>query len=133
MTQTIKVRQRVPYLSLFGILFVVALTFSGAAMNMIPQYIATARELQQAEQNEVIEARRARIAALQAEPDRCRFEVARELARALVYDGRSAIAYADDYERRCGEDPIVRQWAKASLVLPKRYRTNLAAAATGSW
>ena len=49
-----------------------------------------------------------------AEGDRCRVEIARELSRALVFDGRSAVAYVDDYERRCGDDPIVRRWANAS-------------------
>jgi hypothetical protein len=49
--------------------------------------------------------------------DLCRATIARELARTLVYDGRSAIDYANDYAQRCGEDPVVRRWADASVVL----------------
>lgn len=107
--------RRIPWLSLAGILLVVLMTLGNAAANMMPYHIPTARELQQAEQNATIEARRARIAMLIAHGDHCRAEIARELARALVFDGRSAVEYANDYERRCGEDPIVRRWADASL------------------
>jgi hypothetical protein len=114
---TTKVRQRVPWLSLIGILLVVFMTLGSAAANMMPQHIPTARELQRAEQNATIDARRERIAALLAEGDRCRAEVARELARALVFDGRSAAEYADDYARRCGEDSTVRRWGDASIKL----------------
>ncbi len=115
-----KVRQRTPWLSLVGILLVVLLTLGNAAANMMPQHIPTARELQRAEQAELIAARRDRIAALLAEGDRCRVAIARELARALVFDGRSARAYADDYERRCGEDPIVQRWG--NVTPPARNR-----------
>ncbi len=115
--QSNKLPKRIPWLSLAGILLVVLMTLGNAAANLMPHHIPTARELQQAEQNATIEARRARIAALFAEGDRCRAEIARELARALVFDGRSAIEYANDYERRCGDDPIVRRWADASLRL----------------
>jgi hypothetical protein len=119
-----KVRQRVPWLSLTGILLVVFMTLGSAAANMMPQHIPTARELQRAEQDEMIQARRARIAALLAEGDQCRPHIARELARALVFDGRSAVEYANDYERRCGEDPIVDRWRDASyrLVRIRRHR-----------
>jgi hypothetical protein len=113
------VRQRTPWLSLAGILFVVLLTLGNAAANMIPFHVPTARELQQAEQNETIAARRDRIATLQAEGDRCSPTIARELARALVFDGKSAVAYADDYERRCGEDRFVRRWADISVKLAR--------------
>lgn len=116
-SNAIKLRQRMPWLALAGILFATALTLGPAAASMVPHHIPTARELQGAEQTAVIAARRERIATLLAEGDRCRAPIARELARALVYDGRSAIAYADDYERRCGEDPIVRRWANASVTL----------------
>jgi hypothetical protein len=122
-----QVRQRIPWFSLGGILFVVFLTLGNAAVNLMPSHIPTARELQRAEQNQLIRARRERIGALLAEGDHCRPPIARELARALVFDGRSAIAYADDYASRCGDDPIVRRWADASakLALPS---TALAAA-----
>jgi hypothetical protein len=116
-----KVRQRIPWPSLVGILLVVLLTLGNAAANMMPHHIPTARELQRAEQNATIAARKQRIASLLAEGDRCRAWIARELARALVFDGRSALAYADDYERRCGEDAIVRRWGK---VRPPRPRSD---------
>ena len=111
------IRQRVPYVSLACILLVVLMTLGNAAANMSPSRIPTARELQRAEQDELVAARKQRIAELLAEGDRCRAPIARELARALVFDGRSAYEYADDYERRCGEDPIVRRWADASVKL----------------
>lgn len=111
------VRQRTPWLSLAGILFIVLLTLGNAAANMMPAHIPTARELQRAEQTATIDARRDRIAALFAEGDNCRAPIARELARALVFDGRSAVDYADDYARRCGDDPIVRRWADIGIEL----------------
>jgi hypothetical protein len=115
MTQSkpVSVRERTPWWSLAGVLFLVVLTLGNAAANMIPYHIPTTRERQQQEQHGVAEARRARIATLLAAPDRCDAQTARELARLLVFDGRSARAYADDYERRCGDDPIVRRWGDA--------------------
>ena len=107
------VRQRIPWFSVAALVFVVLLTLGNAAANMIPFHRPTTRELQQQEQRDVAEARRARIATLLAMGDRCRPVIAHELARALVFDGRSAKAYADDYERRCGADPIVRRWGDA--------------------
>jgi len=116
----IKVRQRIPWLSLTGILFTVLLTLGSAAANMMPHHIPSARELQRAEQTAVADARRERIAFLMSKGDGCRAEIARELARALVFDGRSAVDYAEDYARRCGDDPIVRRWANASKWVARR-------------
>jgi hypothetical protein len=118
--RSLRLRQRIPWPTLIAILLVVLMTLGNAAANMLPHHIPTVRELQRAEQNALSDARRARIVALLVQGDRCRAPVARELARALVYDGRSAIGFADDYERRCGEDPIVRQWANASRLLPRK-------------
>lgn len=109
----ISVRARLPYLSLAGILVLVAMTFGNAAANMLPFHLPTKHELQQAEQQEVASARRARIAQLLAEGDHCKPEISRELARALVFDGQSARPYAADHERRCGADPIIDRWANA--------------------
>lgn len=116
------VRSRIPWLALAGIVLTVLLTLGNAAANMMPHHIPTARELQRAEQTALIDARRERIAVLLAQGDGCRAAIARELVRALVFDGRSAITYAADYERRCGEDPIVRRWAEASAKVPRRYQ-----------
>ena len=122
-----KLRQRVPWLPLIGILFTLLLTLGNAAANMMPGRLPTVRELQRAEQDAAIAARRARIAELTAEGDQCRPPIARELARALVFDGRSAAEYANDYARRCGEDPIVRRWGDASIKLATLRTRRIAA------
>lgn len=112
-----RVRARIPWLALSAILFVVLLTLVNALANVLPHHVPTTHELQQADQEATAAARRARIAEMLAEGDHCSAPRARELARALVFDGRSAAAYADDYERRCGADPIVRRWRAASRKL----------------
>lgn len=109
----VSVRQRLPYFSLACLALVMLMTFGNAAGNMMFTPFPTKHELQQREQRATADARRARIIALLTEGDRCRAQTARELARALVFDGRSAKEYADDYARRCGEDPIVRRWGDA--------------------
>lgn len=121
MTAAKTVRQRVPYLGLGVILLVALSTIGGAAANMIPSHIPTEAELRSEEEAEIFETRRARVTVLISEGDHCRAEVAREIARGLVYDGRTAHAksYANDYERRCGEDPVVRSWAEATLPKPR--------------
>jgi len=116
------VRARTPWLKLFGILFVVGFTLGSAAANLKPFHIPTKRELQRAEQAEWADARRERIVALTAKDDRCDRSVAREIAKELVYDGRSALTYADDFERRCGTDVVVRRWATKGDRLLARLR-----------
>lgn len=107
-----KVRARVPWLRLILILIVLGMTMANAAMNMLPTRIPTKQELQQEEQHEQIKLRRVRLTALMREGDQCRPHVAREIARTLVFDGRPADAYADDYARRCGgDDATIRRWA----------------------
>lgn len=65
----------------------------------------------------IAEARRDRIAELAAGApgERCHPASAHELARLLVMDGQGPAArrFADAYELRCGEDPIVRKWGDA--------------------
>jgi hypothetical protein len=118
-----RVRARIPWIPLFGILFVVLLTLANAAANVLVRvHLPTARELQRADQDATAATRRARIAELVANGDHCQAALARELARALVFDGRSAVAYADDYERRCGADPIVARWRAASRKLVRLGR-----------
>lgn len=111
---TPKIRARLPHAKIAIVMFMVSSTLVGAAANMMPFHVPTAHERQQVEQAETIAARRSWIALLQAQGDHCQIEIARELARALVFDGQSAVAYADDYERRCGNDIVVRRWASAS-------------------
>jgi hypothetical protein len=45
---------------------------------------------------------------------------AHELARLLAMDGQWAGVrhYADDYEQRCGSDPVVKHWGYARSVRP---------------
>ena len=119
-----KVRKPVPWFSLAGILFIVALTLGNGAANMIPGHFPTPRERARAEQETVADARRARIVSLLVAGDHCHAPTARELARAIVYDGRSAAVYADDYERRCGADPIVRRWGDAPVERLIRRRAS---------
>ena len=112
---TESVRARVPWLKLAFVLIVVLMTLANAALNLIPSRVMTARERQRADQDAFVAARRARLAALLAESDGCHPAIAHELAKALVFDGQSARAYAEDYERRCGPDPVVEHWAQAPL------------------
>lgn len=94
---------------------VVLFTLANAAANMLPSHRPSHAELLRAEQDDVIAVRRTRIAALLALGAHCAPVVAHELVRALVFDGRSARSYADDYTRRCGEDPVVRHWGEAPV------------------
>jgi hypothetical protein len=72
----------------------------------------------------IVEQRRVRIAELQAAApgDRCHPAGAHELARLLVMDGQGPAArrFADGYERRCGEDPVVRKWGDAPRPTRRR-------------
>jgi len=65
----------------------------------------------------IVEQRRVRISELQATApgERCHPPGAHELARLLVMDGQwsEARRFADAYEQRCGEDPVVRKWGDA--------------------
>ena len=88
-------------------------TFANAALNMLPSHRTSARERQREEQAAIMAERRVRLAHMLADGDGCHPAIAHELARALVFDGRSARDYADDYERRCGPDPVIRHWADA--------------------
>lgn len=72
----------------------------------------------------IVGQRKARIAELeqQAPTERCHPAGAHELARLLVMDGRwpDVRRFADAYERRCGEDQIVRTWGNAPQPSPRR-------------
>ena len=113
---TPRVPRRNQWLVVAFVVFVVVMTLANAAANLIPGHFPSARELARVEQDEVAATRKARIAELRSTADHCDAPRARELARALVYDGQSAIAYVDDYERRCGEDPIMTRWRAASRL-----------------
>jgi hypothetical protein len=115
---TLRFRARTPWFSLVGIVLLVLLTLGNAAANMVPYHVPTAHELQQQEQREIADARRLRVDALIAEGDQCRPYIAHEIARGLVFVGRSAREFAADYQQRCGIDPIVERWGNAPL--PRR-------------
>lgn len=110
-------------MKLAGVLLVVGFTLASAAANLVPFHIPTKRERQRAAQAEMAVARREKIAAMTAEGVGCDRSAARELARELVFDGRSALAFADDFERRCGTDIVVRRWAtKGDRLLARLHR-----------
>jgi hypothetical protein len=113
------IRARFPWGRFTLLAFIVLPVFANAVLNVLPHHVPTARELQREEQRSIAAVRHARIEELRAEGDHCRPAIAHELARALVFDGQSARAYADDYEHRCGADPVVRHWGDAPA--PPRY------------
>ena len=97
-----------------GVLF----TLSAAAAQLVPGGARPpARRPIDDELAAIVGQRRARIAELeqQAPGERCHPATAHELARLLVMDGRwpDVRRFADDYERRCGEDQVVRTWGNA--------------------
>jgi hypothetical protein len=94
---------------------VVLFTLANAAANMLPTHRLSRVQLRHAEEQDLIAARRVRIIERLVRGDGCVPVIAHELARDLVFDGRSARGYADDYEKRCGEDPVVRHWGDAHV------------------
>ncbi len=127
MTKPPSVRARVPWLSLAGLLLVMLVTLGNAAANVFFP-APTAQQRQRSELHRIVEERRARIVELLAEGDRCRPDAARALARALVYDGRSAKPYADDFDRRCGADPIVDRWGDVPVEALTRRKARAGSA-----
>lgn len=117
-----KLRQRVPWLALVGIFLMMVVTLGNAAANMFATAIPPEQAPEPEALSKTIADRSARVDEMLREGDQCRPQFAHELARALVFDGRSAVAYADDYERRCGDDPVVRKWADISLKFPRTLR-----------
>jgi hypothetical protein len=95
-------------------LFAVAATLWVSSLNPQPRpdrYAAMRRELA-----EIARLRRVKIVEMQrAIGARCEPGMARELAKQLVMDGRTAEvrAFAADYSQRCGEDAVVVRWANA--------------------
>ena len=116
------VRQRGQLLPIGVVVIVVVFTMANAAANMLPVHRPTAAELRTEERRGIVADRRARIAELQRTGDRCQPAIAHELVRALVLDGAVSEAhrYANDYEQRCGADPVVRGWGDAPRPRPTR-------------
>jgi hypothetical protein len=104
------------------VIAIVAMTLGSAAANLLPTNRPDRAQLRREETRAIIDARRQTIAALTAVGDQCRPVVAHELARALVFDGRSARAYADDYTQRCGDDLVMEHWGNAPMPPLTRRR-----------
>jgi 1-acyl-sn-glycerol-3-phosphate acyltransferase len=112
----IRLRARGQILPVVIVVLVTAFTLGSAGANLIPGPARpTLAEQQRDELASIVVQRRDRIAELRATGDRCQPASAHELARLLVMDGQwqSVRAYADDYELRCGGDPVVRNWGNA--------------------
>lgn len=120
MQPEISVRQRGQLLPMIAISIVVLFTLASAGANAIPVHAPTAAEIRTAELHAIVVQRRFRIAELSAAGDHCTPAIAHELARAIVYDGRSARAYAEDYMARCGTDLEMQRWADAPVARAKR-------------
>ena len=109
-------RQRGQLAPIAAILLVVGVMLATTIANALPVHHPTLAEQRAADRIDVIAQRRARIVELTAEGDHCVPARAHELARALVFDGQSARAYADDYLVRCGDDPAMAHWRDAPIA-----------------
>lgn len=88
---------------------------------IIPERKLDRREAMRRELSEVAGQRKVRIALVRVELGlNCDVERARELAKLLALDGRTAEArsFGLDYISRCGDDSVVDNWAHAPV--PKR-------------
>jgi hypothetical protein len=106
-----KLRKRVPWFKLFLIVLVPVFTFKDAAVNLIAPRAPTHEQRLQMDFVEQVRMRRVRLTTLKMFGDHCDRQVARETARTLAFDGQLVTGYADDFARRCGDDPIIRKWA----------------------
>jgi hypothetical protein len=105
------VRSRVPWFKLLLILLVPVFTFKDAAVNLLAPRPPTREQRLQATFEEQVHLRRVRLTRLMMFGDHCDREIGRETARTLAFDGQPVTGYADDFARRCGDDPIIRKWA----------------------
>jgi hypothetical protein len=115
MTDDVDLRPRRQLAPAVAVIAIVLLTLGSAAANLLPTNRPDRARLRRDETRAIIDARRQTIAALTAAGDRCKPVVAHELARALVFDGRSARGYAEDYTRRCGDDLVMEHWGNAPM------------------
>ncbi len=106
-----KIRSRVPWIRLFLIVLVPVFTFKDAAVNLFAPRPPTKEQRRIATYEEQVHLRRVRLTRLKMFGDHCDREIARETARTLAFDGQPVTGYADDFARRCGDDPIIRKWA----------------------
>jgi hypothetical protein len=112
-----KLRARGQLRAMAAVALGVMFTLTSAAAQLMPGRPRPERRPIDDELAAIVEQRKARIAQLeqQAPGERCHPPGAHELARLLVMDGRwiDVRRFADGYERRCGEDPVVRTWGNA--------------------
>jgi hypothetical protein len=86
------------------------------AITIIPEKKVSKRAAMRRELTEITQQRKVKIEMLRVELGmRCDLDRARELAKQLAMDGRSvdALAFGTDYIARCGDDPVVDNWAHA--------------------
>jgi hypothetical protein len=111
--------------AIVGAVFVTLLVF-GVVVVQLPRggRPPSQRQVLHDELAAIVQERRVRITELQAAAPtvRCHPPSARDLARLLVMDGQGPAAQrlADDYEQRCGDDPIVHKWGYAPRPRPRR-------------
>jgi hypothetical protein len=112
------IRARGQLRAMAGVALGLLFTMSTAAAQLLPGGARPSpRQQMNDELAEIARQRVARIAELEAAAPaaRCHPASAHELARLLVMDGRwpEVRRFADAYEQRCGEDPVVRKWGDA--------------------
>jgi hypothetical protein len=98
------------------ILVLFVFTVAGWMISIIPEKKVNRREAMRRELADISEHRKLRIHLVRAElGQRCDVERARELAKLLAMDGRTAEAnyFGMDYLSRCGDDDVVDNWAHA--------------------
>jgi len=112
-----KLRARGQLPAMIAVALGVMFTLASAAAQLMPGRPRPERRPIDDELAAIALQRKARIAQLEQEApgERCLPPAAHELARLLVMDGRwtDVRRFADGYERRCGEDPVVRTWGNA--------------------
>ncbi|HWO17773.1 MAG TPA: hypothetical protein VNO30_03320 [Kofleriaceae bacterium] len=124
-TKPPKIRARGQLRVMAAIVLGVSFTLSSAAASLMPGGPRPPeRRPIDDELDAIVAERKARIAELEraAPGERCHPAGAHELARLLVMDGRwpDVRRFADAYEQRCGEDPVVRSWGDAPVPRPRR-------------
>lgn len=86
------------------------------AITIIPDKKVSRREAMRRELTEITQQRKVKIEMLHVElGQRCDLVRARELVKQLAMDGRTrdALELGSDYIARCGDDPVVDNWAHA--------------------
>ena len=86
------------------------------AITIMPTKKVSKRELMRRDLTQITQQRKVNIEMLRVElGQRCDLARARELAKQLAMDGRTSdsLAFGTDYIARCGDDPVVDNWAHA--------------------